>query len=98
MIDIGTRIGAIYSMSKTEAKLIGYGKYVAYGTPGSDATGNAAVLRDHGFPDHKFILDGGEMVYGCEIARWALEDVVKSKLKQLSVTNVNVRGEPRNGI
>lgn len=93
---VGERVGVLFSLTHTKAKLIGYGTYVGYETPDESLSELSAMLSDNYIPDHKIRLDNGEVVWGHQCARFAQESVVKNKLATLEeVTLVNIKGELR---
>lgn len=90
---LGERVGALYSLTSTIARLYGYGRYEGYKTPPKDAQGSLVIqLAEHGIPDHQIVLDNGTILWGCQ-CRWALESEVRKKISGKKVIMVELGKE-----
>lgn len=75
-LNIGTRIGAIQSMTESEVRLLGYGVY-----------DGVAVHPEFNIPNPRMTLDDGRHVWGLE-CWWGGEDEIKTRIGNRTVVNV----------
>lgn len=92
-VKVGDRVGAYMSLSREDgvAFFFGYGTYVGNEVPPNEGhlsfTSYLSGLRRM---NPKIVLDGGEVVWGCE-CWWGPEDEVKAEIATMSkVINVDI--------
>jgi hypothetical protein len=63
----GTRVGAILSAKGDTIHLFGYGVYVGDEIPPDEGGSSmTTMLHEDGMTNPKIVLDGGDVVWGCE--------------------------------
>lgn len=91
---IGDRVGAILSASKTHVYLLGFGVYEGDFAVDGDAHGwLASLVRDAGGTNPRIRLDDGRVVWGCQ-CWWGPEERVRRELEGREVVRVDLEGNP----
>lgn len=78
---IGDKVFAILGMSPGSSivKILGPGTYQGEEVPPKDRPGWAGAMAEMDLPNHKILLDTGEIVFGCE-CWWGTESSMRKRL------------------
>lgn len=82
----GDRVGLIRGLvpEKSIVKFLGYGTYLGQEVPPEDIPGSSQ------FPQHKFMLDSGEIAWGFEVW-WSSEDEMKNRILGFEDSGWNIQ-------
>ena len=72
----GDRIGAIWGSNGQVIELFGYGVYDGEQVPQAAMGLIGEILQEEKIPNHKLLLDSGQVIYGCE-CWWGPEEKIK---------------------
>lgn len=85
---VGDRVGVIADIEDHPLRFLGYGVYEGDFIPSGRAIGELAdEMRLNKQPCPRFMLDSGEVVWGCE-AQWGHEAVIRDLLVKRREYNV----------